>query len=560
MSAARAGAAALALLLLCASPALSQTRRKPRVYKSSGPVVGVIHIERGDVFDPQVPGEDWWPFRVANKIHWVTREDIVRRELLFKEGELWDPLKALESERNLRANGSFRRAVVDPAPQAPNGPVDVYVRTQDAWTTNPKLSFGTEGGRTFYSYGLEENNVFGYGKTLGFSRSKNGDDHSDSFVVGDPRFLGTRLRLGASFSDSSDGDSSGLFLTRPFYSLESENAVSASWNRSLSDGQVLRDGEEFSQHRIRSRQAEGSIGQRLNDDRAVIHRWELGWYSEKRAYEAKPETKPALLPADQEYSGPTAGWSWVQPRYVKEAYIDRMEIVEDFNLGNEFELRAGFMPTETGSDRERWLWSAQDQQGVQFGPGRFALGALMTSGRAAGGRWDNALFSASGNLFWKTEAPGQQTLVAHVEGVTGRFLDRDSQVTLGGNSGLRGYKNDSFTGGKAVLFNVEDRFFIPGEFLHLMRFGGVLFFDSGTVIPEGGNFALERFKSDVGLGLRIGSTRSRGGAVGRVDIAYALNGGPGGSRWVLTIQAGQAFSLFNSSARGVRLSPRSRLQ
>jgi hypothetical protein len=561
MSAARAGAAALALLLLSAAPAAAQSsRRKPRVYKSSGPVVGVIHIERGDVFDPKVPGEDWWPFRAANKIHWVTREEVVRRELLFKEGELWDPLKALESERNLRSNGSFRRAAVDPAPQAPNGPVDVYVRTQDSWTTNPKLSFGTEGGRHFYSYGLEENNVFGYGKTLGFAHSKNGDDRSDSFVFGDPRFLGTRLRMGGSFSDSSDGDSNGLFLTRPFYALESENAVSASWNRSLGDGQIQRDGEEFSQHRIRSRQVEGSIGQRLNADRAVIHRWELGWYSEKRAYETKPETVPGLLPADQEFSGPTAGWSWVQPRYVKEAYIDRMEIVEDFNLGNEFDLRAGFMPTETGSDRERWLWSAQDQQGVQFGPGRFALGALMASGRAAGGRWENALFSASGNLFWKTEAPGQQTFVAHVEGVTGRYLDRDSQVTLGGDSGLRGYKNASFTGGKAVLFNVEDRFFIPGEFLHLMRFGGVLFFDSGTVIPEGGNFALERFKSDVGLGLRVGSTRSRGGAVGRVDIAYALNGGPGGSRWVLTIQAGQAFSLFNSSARNVRLSPRSRLQ
>lgn len=561
MSAARAATAASALVLLCALPALAQSsRRKPRVYASSGPVVGVIHIERGDVFDPQVPGEDWWPFRIANKIHWVTREDIVRRELLFKEGELWDPLKALESERNLRANGSFRRANVDPAPQAPSGPVDVYVRTQDSWTTNPQLSFGTEGGRTFYSYGLEENNVLGYGKTIGFARSKNGDDRSDSFVLGDPRFLGTRLRLGASFADSSDGDSNSLFLTRPFYSLESENAVSVSWNRSLGDGQILRDGEEFSQHRVRSRQAEGSIGQRLNDDRAVIHRWEMGWYSEKRAYEPKPETKGGLLPADQEFSGPTAGWSWVQPRYVKETYIDRMEYVEDFNLGNEFGLRAGFMPKGKGSDRERWLWHAQDQHGVQFNPGRFALGALMASGRAAGGRWENALFSASGNLFWKTEAPGQQTFVAHAEGVTGRYLDRDSQVTLGGDSGLRGYKNASFTGGKAVLFNLEDRFFFPGEYLHLMRFGGVLFFDTGTVIPEGGSFALKRFKSDIGVGLRVGSTRSRGGSVGRVDLAYALNGGPGGSRWVLTIQAGQAFSLFNSSARNVRLSPRSRLQ
>lgn len=557
---ARAARAALALAAaLAALAAPAHARKKPRVYASSGPVVGVIHIERGDVFDPRVPGEDIWLFRAANKLHFVTREEIIQRELLFKTGELWDPLKALESERNLRSNGSFRRADVDPAPQAPNGPVDVYVRTQDSWTTNPNLSFGTEGGRTFYSYGLEENNFLGYGKTLGFSRSRDGDDRSDSFLYGDPRFLGTRLRLGAAWADSSDGDSNGLFLTRPFYSLESGNAVSTSWNRSLGEGSIVRDGEEFSKYRVRSRQVEASAGQRLNDDRVVIHRYEYGWYSEKRAYESIAQTR-GPLPADQEFSGPTAGWSWVRPRYVKETYIDRMERVEDFNLGNEFDLRAGWMPVATGSDRERWLWHAQDQHGVSFGPGRFALGALTASGRAAGGRWENALFGASGNVFWKTETPGQQTLVAHAEGVTGRYLDRDSWVSLGGNSGLRGYKNDSFVGGKAVLFNVEDRFFLPGEYFHLMRLGGVVFFDSGTVIPEGHKFALRRFKSDVGVGLRVGATRSKGGAVGRVDLAYALNGGPGGSRWVLTIQAGQAFSLFNSSSRNVRLSPRSRLQ
>lgn len=218
------------------------------------------------------------------------------------------------------------------------------------------------------------------------------------------------------------------------------------------------------------------------------------------------------------------------------------------------------MPMATGSDRDHWLFRAEDQQGVSIGPGRFALGALTVSGRAAGGRWENTLAAASGNVFWKTSLPGEQTFVAHLEGVAGRSLDGDSQVTLGGDSGLRGYKNDSFVGGKALLFNLENRFFLPGEFLHLMRFGGVVFFDAGSVVAESGRFALQRFKSDVGAGLRVGSTRSRSGAVGRVDLAYALNGGPGGSRWVLTIQAGQAFSLFNSSARRVRLSPASRLQ
>lgn len=67
-------------------------------------------------------------------------------------------------------------------------------------------------------------------------------------------------------------------------------------------------------------------------------------------------------------------------------------------------------------------------------------------------------------------------------------------------------------------------------------------------------------KSDIGMGLRAASTRSRSGGVGRIDVAYALNRGPGGgSRWVISIKGGQAFNLFNSAARGVDPSPPSRL-
>ena len=438
-------------------------------------------------------------------------------------------------------------------------PAGVVVRTQDSWTTNPKLSFGTEGGRTFYSYGIEENNILGYGKSVGFAHDENGDRRSNSVSYGDPRFLGTRLRLGGAYSDSSDGDSGSAFLTRPFYALDSDNAVSMSWHRSLGDGVIVRDGETYSEHRIRQRVTEASIGQRLNDDRLFVNRFEMGWYSERRQYQAATNTN-GPLPDNIEMSGPTVGWSWVVPRYVKETYVDRMEQVEDFNLGNEFTLRGGWMPKATGSDRDRSLFYARDQQGLSLGEGRFALAALTISGRTRAGAWENASLSAAGNLIWKSGWVGDQTWVAHLEGVTGRYLDRDSQVTLGGGSGLRGYKFDAFAGGKALLLNLENRFFVPGEFLHLMRFGGVLFFDSGVVAREGSGFAPARIKSDVGAGLRVGSTRSRGGAVGRVDLAYALNSGPGGSRWVLTIQAGQAFDLFNSAARRVRQSPASRLQ
>lgn len=500
-----------------------------------------------------MPGEGWWPFRIANRIHVQTREPIIRRELLFREGEAWDPLTVIQSERNLRANGSFRRVDISSSTGG------VVVRTQDSWTTNPKLSFGTEGGRSFYSYGLEENNLFGNGKSIGFAHNEDGTSRSNSVLYGDPRFLGTRLRLGASYSDASDGDSGAAFLTRPFYSLDSDNALSLSWARSLGDGNIVRDGVIFSEYRVRDRVTEASIGQRLNDDQLFVNRFEMGWYSERRQYEPTTKTN-GPLPVDQELSGPTVGWSWVVPRYVKETFVDRMEQVEDFNLGNEFSMRGGWMPKTTGSDRDRALFYARDQQGLSLGEGRFALAALTLSGRTRDKRWENASMSAAANLIWKTHLVGDQTLVAHFEGVTGRYLDRDSQVTLGGGSGLRGYKNDAFVGGKAVLMNLENRFFMPGEFLHLMRFGGVLFFDSGMAAQEGAGFNRNSFKSDIGFGMRVGSTRSRGGAVGRVDLAYALNRDPGRSRWVLTIQAGQAFDLFNSAARRVRKSPASRLQ
>ena len=538
------------LLLLAAAPAAGQNAVPG---KSTATVVGAIRVERLNVFDPNVPGEGWWPFRVANRIHIQTRENIIRRELLFREGEIWDELKVIESERNLRANGSFRR--VDIARDKDG----VAVRTQDSWTTNPKLSFGTEGGRTFYSYGLEENNILGYGKSIGVAHNEDGDTRSNSVLYGDPRFLGTRLRLGGAYTDSSDGDAGSAFLTRPFYSLDSDNAVSASWSRSLGDGDIVRDGQTYSEFRVRRRYTEASIGQRLNDDRLFVNRFEMGWYSERRQYEAAANTN-GPLPADQEMSGPTVGWSWVMPRYVKETYVDRMEHVEDFNLGNEFSLRGGWLPQAAGSDRDRSIFYARDQQGLSLGPGRFALAALTISGRTHADHWENASLSAAGNVIWKSGWVGDQTWVAHFEGVTGRYLDRDSQVTLGGGSGLRGYKNDAFVGGKALLMNLENRFFLPGEYLHLMRFGGVVFFDSGVVAHEGSGFAPERLKSDIGFGMRVGSTRSRGGAVGRVDLAYALNSGPGGSRWVLTVQAGQAFDLFNSAARRVRQSPGSRLQ
>ncbi|MBI3566221.1 MAG: hypothetical protein HY079_13580 [Elusimicrobia bacterium] len=553
-------AAALVALALAAS---ARAAEPPAA--STAPVVSAIRVERSNVFDPRVPGEDWWPFRIADRIHVVTRERVVRDELLFAPGERWSAFKALESERNLRASYPFRRAEIVRVPN-PDGTVDAVVRTQDSWTLNPRLGIGTSGGQSTVSYGVEEGNLFGLGKSISYGHSQGnstaGPQRSDSFGYGDPRFLGTRLALGGGFSRTQDGRSGGVSLARPFYSLDTPAAVSASWSLTNAVGTELRDASEYSRYFLRRRVVDAAYGVRLEADRWFVQRVEAGWYEDKADFRptgVPPGTLPGTLPASRHLSGPTVGYSWIQPDYIKATYIDRMERVEDFNLGNELRLRTGYMARGTGSDQDRWIFNASDSQGVRLGEDRFALAKIEVSGRLFDNKWENGLAAASANFYWKNYFWSRgRTLVFHAEAAQGRRLDLENQIVLGGSNGLRAYKNDSFVGGRSILFNAEDRFFFEGEWFHLVRFGGAVFFESGTVVPEGSGFSAPRFRSDLGVGLRGASTRSTSGGVVRLDLAYALNGGPGGSRVIVSLRAGQAFGFGASTAR-VSASPGSRL-
>jgi outer membrane protein assembly factor BamA len=533
---------------------------------SSAPVIADTRVERTNVFDPGVPGENWWPFQIANRIRFITRERVVRDELLLKNGDRWDSLKALESERNLRSGYAFRRVEIVKVSR-PDGRVDQVVRTQDSWSTNPRIGFGTSGGDSTLSVGLEENNLLGYGKSVGYihstGNSAGGRQHSDAYSYSDPRFMGTRLGLGATHARTQDGDSDSVDLSKPYYSLDSDHAVGLSFGDSNAVGTLFSAGAESSKYFERDRTIDAAYGRRLSADRFFIQRVEAGWYEQDDSFSATaraPGTLPGSLPGSRHLSGPTIGYSWVQPRYIKETYIDRMERVEDFNLGNELHARTGYMARGTGSDEDRWIFNAVDRQGLKLSDSMFALAQVGVSGRIFNNRWENGLVTASANYFWKNYLwTRHRTLIAHVEAAQGRRLDRENQIDLGGSSGLRGYRNDSFVGGRALLVNIEDRFFFAGEWLHLVRFGGAAFFESGSVVPEGSGFSPARFRSDVGAGLRAASTRSTSGGVVRLDAAYALNGSPGGPRWIISIKGGQAFSLFNSAAQTVKTSPAPRL-
>jgi hypothetical protein len=67
------------------------------------------------------------------------------------------------------------------------------------------------------------------------------------------------------------------------------------------------------------------------------------------------------------------------------------------------------------------------------------------------------------------------------------------------------------------------------------------FADTGAATPKGQPLSLGEFKTDVGVGLRLGIARSSRNML-RIDLAYALDEDPRGERgFLISFSSSQAF-------------------
>ncbi len=71
---------------------------------SPGTPIVAVQINRHDVFDLDDPSTSAWPYRWVNALHILTREDFIRRLLLFKVGDVLDPARLEETEIILRGD------------------------------------------------------------------------------------------------------------------------------------------------------------------------------------------------------------------------------------------------------------------------------------------------------------------------------------------------------------------------------------------------------------------------------------------------------------------------
>jgi len=516
-----------AVLLLLAGRALLAAEPTPAVpsgeeLEARGAVIGEVRVVVGDVFDTSIEGEDGWLYRTANKLHIETRGRVIRDQLLFHPGEPYRHRLVLETERLLRANDYLYDAVI--VPVAFDGErVDLEVRTRDVWTLNPGFSFSRKGGANTLGAQIEEDNLLGTGRALDFEWDSNVDRESLSVSYYDPHFLQSFTRFYAAYADADDGSTKVLQLNRPFYALDVRRAggvylfdserIDPRYVLGKTAGEFLHDEQYYEAYGGLSRGLQGRW----------VRRWTAGFSYEQDRFAQLPLVPPGgPLPEDRTLSYPWVGLDVVEDSFEERVNLDQIRRTEDVLVGRRASFRLGYASEALGSDRNAVVARASIQDSADLRRGVTVFGSASASGRLESGELVNGLLSAGGRLYWATSASSK--FYASLSGTVAEQLDAEYQLTLGGDNGLRGYPLRYQAGTASALLTLEQRYYTRWYPFRLFHVGAAAFFDAGRTWGRDvtGAESLGLLK-DVGIGLRLGSSRSSFGNVLHIDLAFPLD-------------------------------------
>ena len=541
---------ALTLVLLFAiggSPAVGVERTDWTDKTANGalnenqPRIDRVSFEPQNVFSP---GNEkrWWVYRFLNSMHIVTRKGVLRAETLLEPGDIFDPAKAYETERNLRALPFIYDAFVSVdtvrSAGAAGDSVVLRVRTMDKWTLNGGAEVTRRLGHNDLKVGVEEKNLLGQGHHASFDYVFSSVDPS-FFIVAyrHPRLMGKALRPLVNYR-SDPLDKSGLVrLSKPYVSRDDRSRIVGEWQTFDRRTQQIKDADTIATYF-----EEGD-------------RWSLDGFSRSGDYNTKLEFG--------------AGYSYVQQRVNKRTlYTSDLVEFPDDSVAQVIRLSAKLQSDKFYRTRRiNYQFRTEDvtiSRGVALafsqrrGPGFrellynsleaslyydlqrgnfIAKSLLKRTGWFVGAREFRTVTSLSlrgyhNGVRWMTFAG--RAFYAHDR----RSIDYDP-LSVDEDRGVRGYPFNYLTGSHTLVGSLEARFH-SGVTVLTTRLGFATFIDFGTAWNSGERMKLSDYIWSAGIGLRLDLAQIGGGRVARLDAAYAGES----SSWEFSAGMGQFFELF----------------
>jgi hypothetical protein len=500
-----------------------------------GQPIVAIHVNRKDIFDTSNPKTKAWFYRWANALHIVSKENFIRSMLLFEEGDPYSASAAAESARILRNLGIMNPVIIDA--HAVDDGVEVVVETRDQWTLKVGAKLGVFGSRASYQVDFEEENLLGWGKAIGVTYDSDNERTSWAYNYFDPNVFNSRWRVGLAHARLSDGYLDDVVIDRPFYSLATPWSWGLAANRQQLVDHLYSQSVSVVEGVHESERLSIWGGGRLPGGGNITRRLIGGWEYRRDRYSDwlwEETGEPYPPPEDRLIEGPRLSFELLAARFLVVKGFRAWAVQEDVALGPNFSLTAIFSTPTFGGDRKRIVTAGRAHAARQKGPWLF-LGDAWFSGRLEDGGAHNLVTGiqvAAAQL-------GKRGLQARLLIEGSQRLDRDRQLTLGADLGLRGWDPDYFDGTGRAILNVQWRQLIKEEVLGLFTLGVVVFTDAGKTWDARVGPDTKGVRFDAGAGLLFDLSHLGRSTLLRVDAAVPDDG----SGITITVSTATIFEL-----------------
>ena len=487
--------------------------------------IGQIRIVRRPIFDTSDPDQDNFLYRTLNALNTPTWESALRAQLVFSEGDVYQPGMLAESERVLRQRQYLAAAWVGVTRICGNE-LEVSVLARDTWTLLPTVGASRAGGENTTTTGLSDPNFLGSGKSLGVSYTEDADRSQTSLSFDDPNVLGSHWQAGFSYANRSDGLGRRAYLERPFYSERTNWRFGLNGGKDVREQTVYVGAQAFADYRRRNDFASIDTGWRLAERNNKQWRLLAGYRYDAKKFEALPgqfDLSPFFV--NRTLSYPWIGFDYRENQFREMTNLTRLQRVEDVRDGFVWRTELGYSYPGLGASEDRVVLNMDFRDALLVTDTNYASYGFNQSGswRFDESRFENLVGTVSleyfhgGSVSWNSWYTNLSFTAAH-------NLTLDQQLLIGGENGLRGYPSNYQQGNRRALWTLERRYFPDWYPFKLFRLGGVVFIDLGRAWfdDDRNNGPDEGVLADAGFGLRLASSRIEVQRMLHLDFAFPL--------------------------------------
>ncbi|MDB4935813.1 MAG: outer membrane protein assembly factor YaeT precursor [Labilithrix sp.] len=490
--------------------------------------------------------------KLANSLHYVSRDYVIRRQMLMHEGEPYLQILADETARNMRGSMPLQVSIVIIVPVRGSTPdkVGLLVITKDIWSL--RLSFDlavTPGGVENLLIVPQETNLLGFHHTVSTRFQYQPETYTFGVGYKVPRFgqswigasTGASITINRRSGEAEGAAASlsvgqGLYSTRTDWAWGADASYAAGISRRYVNAQVATF-DSISTPNIRdnipteykSRSYGASVGVTRSFGWGFKNNFNVSLNASSsevnlidgdlvgRLPSAVADFQQRFVPVGETRVYPSFTWATFSNDYLRTLDITTLALQEDYRLGHDVSATVYPVRKELGSTRDLVGFSAHAGYSVPLGDGLAAASATWSVENQDGTLSDASI---SGGFTGVTPRLGVGRFVMSTSFVNRYRNYLRSRTTTGGDDRLRGYPSNFFFGKDAVFYNIEFR----STSVEILKcaLGGVAFFDAGDAAQ---GFDMLHARQSVGFGVRALFPQVNR-LVFRADLAFPLKRGP----------------------------------